>query len=234
MGDIITALKKAINLIIKLDPEVFKIVFTSIKLATMSTIIAVIIGTPLGILICKIDFKGKFIVNTILNTLLSLPTVVVGLFVYSIISRKGILGEFGLLFTLKGIIIGQVVLILPLVVALVRNAIHDIDEKMYKTAISLGATGIQRFSLLISEAKYGIIGAIITSFGRVIGEVGISMMLGGNIDGYTRTITTAITLETNKGRFSFGIALGLILLAISFIINIFIYCYQRGIIDEKK
>lgn len=228
MNYLLSALQEAFYLIINLDIEVMNVVMTSLKLSTTSTIIAAVIGIPPGILISKVDFRGKFAVNTILNTLLSMPTVVVGLFVYSIISRRGLLGDLGLLFTLRGIIIGQVLLILPIVVALVRNAIHDIDEKMYKTAISLGATKTQQFWLLLSEARYGIIGALITCFGRVIGEIGISMMLGGNIAGYTRTITTAIALETNKGRFSFGIALGLILLSISFFINILIYCYQIG------
>lgn len=231
MDYIFTALKDAISLIISLDPEVSQVVRTSLKLSLTSTFLAAVIGTPFGILISKIEFKGKYLLNTVLNTLLSLPTVVLGLFVYSIISRRGLLGPYGLLYTNTGIIIGQVLLILPIVVALIRNAIHDVDEKMYKTAISLGATGQQQFRLLLSEARYGIIGALITSFGRVIGEVGISMMLGGNIKGYTRTITTAIAMETNKGRFSFGLALGIILLTISFIINFIIYYFQTG--DSK-
>jgi len=228
MNYIFIALRDAFKLIITLDPEVSNVVGTSLKLSLTSTFFAALLGIPLGILISKIEFKGKYLLNTILNTLLSLPTVVLGLFVYSVISRRGIFGEWGLLFTNKGIIIGQVLLILPIVVALVRNAIHDVDEKMYKTAISLGATGSQKFRLLISEARYGIIGALITSYGRVIGEVGVSMMLGGNIKGFTRTITTAIAMETNKGRFSFALALGIILLSISFIINFILYYFQSG------
>ena len=228
MEYIIQALKGAFNLIITLDPEVRTVVSTSLQLSITSTFIAAIIGTPIGILITKVDFKGKHFLNTILNTLLSLPTVVLGLLVFSFISRRGIMGEWGMLFTMRGIIIGQVLLILPIIIALVRNAIHDVDEKMYKTAISLGATGTQQFRLLLSEARYGIIGALVTGFGRVIGEVGVSMMLGGNIKGYTRTITTAIAMETNKGRFSFGLALGIILLSISFIINYIIYYFQSG------
>ena len=228
MNYIFIALRDAFKLIITLDPEVSNVVGTSLKLSLTSTFFAALLGIPLGILISKIEFKGKYLLNTILNTLLSLPTVVLGLFVYSVISRRGIFGEWGLLFTNRGIIIGQVLLILPIVVALVRNAIHDVDEKMYKTAISLGATGSQKFRLLISEARYGIIGALITSYGRVIGEVGVSMMLGGNIKGFTRTITTAIAMETNKGRFSFALALGIILLSISFIINFVLYYFQSG------
>jgi len=228
MEYIIEALKGAFNLIITLDPEVRSVVSTSLQLSITSTLIAAVVGTPIGILITKVDFTGKHFLNTMLNTLLSLPTVVLGLLVFSFISRRGIFGEWGMLFTMRGIIIGQVLLILPIIIALVRNAIHDVDEKMYKTAISLGATGTQQFRLLLSEARYGIIGALVTGFGRVIGEVGVSMMLGGNIKGYTRTITTAIAMETNKGRFSFGMALGIILLTISFIINYIIYYFQSG------
>src|SRR6056297_470868 len=228
MEYIIQALKGAFNLIITLDPEVRSVVSTSLQLSITSTLFAAVVGTPIGILITKVDFTGKHFLNTMLNTLLSLPTVVLGLLVFSFISRRGIFGEWGMLFTMRGIIIGQVLLILPIIIALVRNAIHDVDEKMYRTAISLGATGTQQFRLLLSEARYGIIGALITGFGRVVGEVGVSMMLGGNIKGYTRTITTAIAMETNKGRFSFGLALGIILLSISFIINYIIYYFQSG------
>lgn len=152
----------------------------------------------------------------------------VGLFVYTLLSSRGPLGEQELLFTFKGIIIGQFILILPIVVVLVRNAIFDLDERIYMTARSLGATGWQGFRLLISEARYGILGAIVTAYGRVIAEVGISMMIGGNIRRVTRTITTAIALETNKGQFSFGLALGIILLFIAFLINLIIHYLQTG------
>jgi len=224
-----SALVNAVKLIITLDEEVINIVGTSLKLSTTSTILAALAGVPLGILISRIDFKGRFLVNTILNTLLSLPTVVVGLFVYTLLSRRGPLGEQELLFTFKGIIIGQFILILPIVVVLVRNAIFDLDERIYMTARSLGATGSQGLRLLISEARYGILGAIVTAYGRVIAEVGISMMIGGNIRRVTRTITTAIALETNKGQFSFGLALGIILLFIAFLINLIIHYLQTGV-----
>lgn len=228
MGYLSSGIKEAFNLIINFDSEVMRVVWTSIRLSTVSTILASLLGIPLGILISRIDFAGKNIFNIILNTLLSLPTVVVGISVYSLISHQGILGKYGLLFTFRGIIIGQVILILPIIVALVRNSIHDTDERMHETAISLGATGTQRFRLLLSEAKYGIMGAVVTAYGRAIGEIGVSMMLGGNIRRVTRTITTAIAMETNKGRFGFGLALGIILLLISFIVNFVIYYLQTG------
>jgi tungstate transport system permease protein len=145
-----------------------------------------------------------------------------------LISRRGVLGELDLLFTPIGIIMGQVILIIPLITALIRNVIFSMDEKLYKTATSMGASRSQKFKLLILEARYGIIGAVIAGFGRVLGEIGVSMMLGGNIKGVTRTITTAMSLETNKGRFAFALALGIILLSLSFLINFVTYFLQEG------
>ena len=222
------AIYRALKLIITLDAEVIEVVTTSLKISTSSTLIASIISIPLAILIARNKFKSKKIINIILNTMLSLPTVVVGIFVYSLISRRGILGEFELLFTPIGIIFGQVLLIIPLITALIRNVIFSMDEKLYKTATSMGASRRQKFKLLILEARYGIIGAVIAGFGRVLGEIGISMMLGGNIKGVTRTITTAMSLETNKGRFAFALALGIILLSLSFLINVVTYFLQEG------
>lgn len=222
------AIYRALKLIITLDSEVLNVVTTSLKISISSTLIASIISIPLAILIARKKFKSKKFVNIILNTLLSLPTVVVGIFVYSLISRRGVLGELELLFTPIGIIVGQVLLIIPLITALIRNVIFSLDEKLYKTALSMGASRRQKFKLLILEARYGIIGAIIAGFGRVLGEIGVSMMLGGNIKGVTRTITTAMSLETNKGRFAFALALGIILLTLSFLINFITYYLQEG------
>ncbi|MFN2340665.1 MAG: ABC transporter permease [Halanaerobium sp.] len=228
------AFLRALQLIITLDQEVIQVVMTSLKLSVSSTFLASIISLPLAILLARHNFKSKKFLNIILNTLLSLPTVVIGIFVYSLISRRGILGELDLLFTPVGIIFGQVLLIIPLITALIRNVIFSMDEKLYKTATSLGASRWQKFKLLISEARYGIIGAIIAGFGRVLGEIGISMMLGGNIKGVTRTITTAMSLETNKGRFAFALSLGIILLILSFSINFITYFLQEGKNYERR
>lgn len=222
------AFLRALQLIITLDQEVIQVVMTSLKISISSTFFAAVISIPLAILIARKKFKSKKIVNIVLNTFLSLPTVVVGIFVYSLISRRGVLGELDLLFTPIGIIMGQVILIIPLITALIRNVIFSMDEKLYKTATSMGASRRQKFKLLILEARYGIIGAIIAGFGRVLGEIGVSMMLGGNIKGVTRTITTAMSLETNKGRFAFALALGIILLTLSFLINFLTYFLQEG------
>ena len=222
------AIFRALQLIISLDSEVIQVVSTSLKISISSTFIASIISMPLAVLIARNKFKTKKFINIILNTMLSLPTVVVGIFVYSLISRRGVLGELELLFTPVGIIMGQVILIIPLITALIRNVIFSMDEKLYKTATSMGASRRQKFKLLILEARYGIIGAVIAGFGRVLGEIGVSMMLGGNIKGVTRTITTAMSLETNKGRFAFALALGIILLSLSFLINFVTYFLQEG------
>lgn len=222
------ALLQALQLIISLDTEVINIVSTSLKVSISSTIIASVISIPLAVYIARSKFKAKTAVNIILNTLLSLPTVVIGIFVYSLISRRGILGRFELLFTPAGIVIGQVIMLIPLITAMIRNVIFSMDEKLYKTAASLGASRIQEIKLLILEARYGIIGAVIAGFGRVLGEIGISMMLGGNIKGVSRTITTAMSLETSRGKFSFALALGIILLVLSFLINFATYFLQEG------
>jgi len=222
------AILRALQLIFTLDSELIQVVTTSLKISISSTFIASIISIPLAILIARNKFKTKKFINIILNTMLSLPTVVIGIFVYSIISRRGVLGELDLLFTPIGIIIGQVILIIPLITALIRNVIFSMDEKLYKTATSMGASRSQKFKLLILEARYGIIGAVIAGFGRVLGEIGVSMMLGGNIKGVTRTITTAMSLETNKGRFAFALSLGIILLSLSFLINFVTYFLQEG------
>ncbi len=224
----IDAISRAVELIVTLDSEVIQVVTTSLKISLSSTFIASIISIPLAVLIARNKFKTKKFINIILNTLLSLPTVVVGIFVYSLISRQGIMGELDLLFTPTGIIFGQVLLIIPLITALIRNVIFSMDEKLYKTAVSMGASRRQKFKLLILEARYGIIGAVIAGFGRVLGEIGVSMMIGGNIKGVTRTITTAMSLETNKGRFAFALALGIILLSLSFLINLVTYYLQEG------
>jgi len=163
---------------------------------------------------------------TSLNTLLALPTVVIGLFVYAFISRRGIFGPFDLLYTQSAMIIGQTILILPVVTTFTIAAISRIDERYRKTAMTLGANSIQTAGIIFREARFGIVAAIIAAFGRVISEIGISMMLGGNARGFTRTMTTAMALEYDKGEFTLAIALGIILLGLSFGINLLFHFFQ--------
>lgn len=163
------------------------------------------------------------------DTMLALPTVFIGLLVYAFISTRGPLGEFGLLFTLSGIAIGQTILALPIVISLTATAVESLDRSLRLTLLSLGASGRQIFLTSIWEARLGLLVAGVTATGRVLTEVGISMMVGGNIKWHTRTITTAIALETNKGQFETGIALGIVLLAIAFGINLSLSFLRRRV-----
>ncbi|MBC2696262.1 MAG: ABC transporter permease [Desulfobacteraceae bacterium] len=220
------SLISAILLISSLDPEVFSIVWVSLKVSGISTLFASLMGVPLGFLIAYGSFKGKRILIICLNTMLALPTVVIGLFVYSFVSRRSILGSLDLLYTQKAIVIGQIILILPIVATLTIAAISRIDERYRKTAMTLGANRRQTACVIFREARFGIIAAVIAAFGRVIAEVGISMMLGGNAKGFTRTMTTAMALEYDKGEFILAAALGIILLVLSFGINLVFHFFQ--------
>ena len=203
-----------------LDQELLQIVYVSLKVSSLSTLIASMVGIPAGFLIAFREFRGKRLLITVLNTLLALPTVVVGLFVYAFISRRGIFGPWDLLYTQKAIVIGQVILIIPIVTTFTISAISRIDERYRKTAMTLGANALQTAWLIIREARFGIVAAVVAAFGRVIAEVGISMMLGGNANGFTLKMTTAMALEYDKGEFVLGVALGIVLLAVSFGVNL--------------
>jgi len=217
----------ALLLLLSLDPELVEIVSVSLKVSSSSTAIASVVGIPAGFLIAFREFAGKRLIITILNTLLALPTVVVGLFVYAFISRRGILGVLDLLYTQKAMIIGQVILIIPIITVFTISAISRIDERYRQTAMTLGANALQTAWVIIREARFGIVAAVIAAFGRVIAEVGISMMLGGNAKGFTRNMTTAMALEYDKGEFVLSVALGIVLLTVSFGLNIF-FNYIQG------
>jgi len=210
----------ALLLIWSRDPELLLIIQVSLKVSGTSTFIASVVGVPAGFFIAFRTFPGKRLLITVLNTLLALPTVVVGLFVYAFLARRGIFGTLDLLYTQKAMIIGQVILIVPIVTTFTISAISRIDDSYRKTALTLGANIVQTAWVIVREARFGIVAAIILAFGRVIAEVGISMMLGGNAKGFTRTMTTAMALEYDKGEFALSVALGLVLLIISFGVNV--------------
>lgn len=226
MDLIIDSIRSAVLLLLTFDEELLAIVFVSLKVSAISTLLASCCGLPFGFLIAFTTFRGKRLLITCLNTLLALPTVVIGLLVYSFISRRGILGPLELLYTQKAIIIGQVILIIPVITTLTIAAISRIDKRYRKTALTLGANGYQMARVVFKEARYGIIAAVIAAFGRVIAEVGISMMLGGNAKGFTRTMTTAMALEYDKGEFILAVALGLILMCFAFGINLLFHFFQ--------
>ena len=209
------AFVKSFQLLFTGDHEIYFIAFTSIRIALISTLLSSFVSLPVGIKLAFSRFKGRRAIIVFLNSLMSLPTVVIGLIVYSFISRSGPLGAFGLLFSPGAIVIGQFVLSFPIITSMVYGALSGINQTLPETLVMFRVTGVRRLYFLIREAKTAILLAIVAGFGRVIGEVGVSMMLGGNIRWYTRTITTAIALETSKGDFELGLALGIILLVIS-------------------
>ena len=223
---IIEGIQKAFQLIFTLDSEIFNIVLLSLRVSLTAVILASLLGVYLGFLMAVKDYWGKRFSVALVNTLLALPTVVIGLIVYSLISRRGPLGVFELLYTPSAMIIGQFILAVPIIIALTHSAVQGIDKRVRNTALTLGATEAQSAWMVIKEARYAVLSAVITGFGRVIAEVGAAMMLGGNIKGSTRVMTTAIALETAKGEFGIAIALGIILLLIAFVINILLHYFQ--------
>lgn len=221
------AVVRALTLIITLDREVLTITFTSLKISLTAIVFASVAGIPPGFLIGITPFRGRGLIITVLNTLMALPTVVVGLFGYALISRQGPLGPLQLLFTPTAMVMGQFVLATPIIMNLTISATQSIDPRVRRTAIVLGASGLQAAITVFVEARFAMIAAIVAGFGRVIGEVGAAMMLGGNIKDYTRNLPTAIALETSKGEFGFGLALGIILMSVALGVNSLLRFLQR-------
>lgn len=219
---------QAVHLLLNKDASTYSAIYTSIKASTCSIVLSLLIGIPLGFKLGYEKFFGRKTIKIIMNTLLALPTVVIGLLVYTFICQQGWLGSFNLLFTIKGIIIGQTILALPIVIVLACNAIESIDARLHQTLLTLGANKSQLVFGVLYESRYALLAMAAITYGRVISELGISMMLGGNIKWYTRTITTAIAFETNKGEFAVGIALGMVLLLMALIVNLLIVlCRER-------
>jgi tungstate transport system permease protein len=216
----IEGLIKALHLIASRDPEVVEITRRSLAISSTSCSLTTAFAIPLGSLIHFAHFPGKRALISVIQTLFSLPTVVVGLFVFVLFSRAGPLGDLSLMFTPTVMVIGQVILIMPLMLGLVISALSGVDKAVPETAISLGASRLQMGLITLREAKYAVLTAVIMGFGRALSEVGLAMMVGGNIRGFTRTLTTAISLETSKGDIELSLALGIILLLIALAINI--------------
>jgi len=220
MDFILQGFLKAIDLLVTGDAETFSAVYATLVVSAYSIAASLILGLPLGFCLGHFEFKGKRLLRLAVDTGLALPTVFIGLVVYAFLTQRGPLGGLGLLFTLPGIAIGLTILALPIVIALSATAVEGMDRKLRVTLISLGADRRQLFLGIVWEARHGILAAGLTAFGRVLTEVGIAMMVGGNIKWQTRTVTTAIALETNKGEFAAGIALGLVLLIIAFSVTL--------------
>ena len=197
--------------------------------------IATITGLPLGALLGLKKFPLRGFLVTILNTFMGLPPVVVGLFLYLLLSRSGPLGFMSLLYTQSAMIVAQSILAFPIVAAISHSAIAGVDPLLRQTAITLGATPYQVSLAIVREARYGIMSGVVAALGRVMAEVGAILIVGGNIAGYTRVMTTTIALETDKGNFELALALGIILLSISLMINTLLHLIQkRGMVGTNR
>ena len=220
MGYLTESLLTAADLIVSFDREVRLTVWISLYTSSCAIVLATLIGIPLGLWLGLAKFRGRRLLITLLNTLMALPTVVVGLLLFGLFSRQGPLGPLGLLFTPLAMIIGQMILAIPIIANYMLAAVAGADQRIINTALTLGATRVQAVIQLLREIRFGAMAAVIAGFGRVIAEVGVAMMLGGNIRGTTRTMTTAIALETSKGEFAFGLSLGLVLLGVALLVNL--------------
>ncbi len=220
MVEIWQAFIKAIELIVSLDPEVMEIAWRSLRISVTSSLLASVICIPVASLIHFHNFWGKRFLVNVIQTFFSVPTVCIGLFVFVFFSRAGPLGGTNLLFTPTVMVIGQMLLITPILLGLTISAISGVDKAIKDTALSLGASNFQAMIVVLREARYAVVAAVTMGFGRAISEVGIALMVGGNIRGFTRVITTAISLETSKGELELAMALGIILLCLALIVNI--------------
>jgi len=234
MDSILSGFSRAFDLILHLNAELFGIILLSLKVSGLALLIATGLGLPLGAMLGLKRFPGRDLAISVVNTLMGLPPVVVGLFVYLMLSRKGPLGFLGLLYSPTAMIIAQTILAIPIVTALCHSAIVNVDPLIRQASRTLGATKQQETLAIIHEARYGIISAIVAAFGRVMAEVGSILIVGGNIAGYTRVMTTTIALETDKGNFELALALGIILLLLSFAINAVLHAIQRkGMVSSQ-
>ena len=217
----------AFKLIFSINPELRTIILLSVQVSGSALVIATLLGLPLGVTLAwlRVPFRG--LVMSLLNTGMGLPPVVVGLFLYLILSRSGPLGFFGLLYTPSAMVIAQAILVFPIVASLSHAAIVKVDPVIRQAAITLGATPFQEVVAVVREARYGIMAGVMAGLGRVMAEVGAILIVGGNIAGYTRVMTTTIALETDKGEFELAIALGIILLLIALGINVGLRFFQR-------
>jgi tungstate transport system permease protein len=228
MNSISDGLVSAFRLIITLNPQFCQIVLLSLQVSGGALVLATCLGLPLGALLAlrRVPFRG--VILSLLNTGMGLPPVVVGLFLYLLLSRSGPLGFLGMLYTPAAMVAAQMVLAFPIVASLCHAAIVNVDPVIRQAALTLGATPLQETLAVVQEARHAIMAALMAGFGRVMAEVGAILVVGGNIAGYTRVMTTTIALETDKGNFELAIALGVILVAISLVITLALRLFQKA------
>jgi tungstate transport system permease protein len=228
MHPLLDGFARAFGLLVTLNPELLQIIWLSLKVSGSALVLATCLGLPLGALLALRRVPLQGLILTLLNTGMGLPPVVVGLFLYLLLSRSGPLGVLGLLYTPSAMIAAQTVLALPIVASLAHAAIVGVDPVIRQAALTLGATPVQETLAVVREARYAILAAVIAGFGRVMAEVGSILIVGGNIAGYTRVMTTTIALETDKGNFELAIALGCVLLTISLAVTLGLRLVQKA------
>jgi len=222
-------LRRALALILSGDVEVYGIALLTFKVAVAATIIACALGLPTGFVLATKPFWGRRAALTVVNTALAFPTVVVGLLVYGLLSRRGPLGGLGWLYTWQAIVVGDVLLALPIAAALSAAAIQGVDPRVRRTAETLGAGSWRTAWTVAREARFALAAVITAAFGQVVAEIGAAMIVGGNIRGSTRTLTTAVALYTSQGDFGLALALGLVLLGMALVVNVALQVLQgRG------
>ncbi|HEH4739983.1 TPA: ABC transporter permease [Campylobacter coli] len=227
MDYILEGFTQALFLLFNADESVISAIKTTLFSSSVSIILSLIVGFPLGFALGFFEFKTKRFIKLIVDTSLSFPTVAVGLILYALISSRGPLGDLGLLFTVKALILGQFILALPIVIALFSNLIENMNKKHFLLIKSLHLSPLKLVMTIIYELRFALVSVVALAYGRIVAEVGVAMIVGGNIKYDTRTITTAISLETNKGEFASGIAFALVLIFIAFILNFIIHKLKR-------
>lgn len=213
------AIRDAFALLLSGDAQLWQIIWVSLKTSVVGLLLATPLALLIGYALATTAFRGRRVAIWLLQAMLSVPTVLIGLLLYLLLTRQGLLGGLHWLFSQSGIIAGQALIALPVLAAFTLAAVQAADPRLAETAITLGASRLRVMGTLLHEVRFGVMAALINGFGRVISEVGCAMMVGGNIAGATRTITTAIALETSKGEFAQGIALGIVLITLALAIN---------------
>ena len=227
MDFILEGILSAFGLLLSGDAETFSAIKATLYTSSISIFFAIITGFPIGFILGFYEFRARRTLRLLSDVALAMPTVAIGLILYAFISRNGPLGELGLLFTLKAVMLGQFVLALPIIVSLSASVIENMDKKHYLNIMNYRLSPLNLILCVLHELRYALLVVIATAYGRIVAEVGVAMMIGGNIKYFTRTITTAISLETNKGEFAMGIALALVLILIAFAVNLAIHALKR-------
>ena len=227
MDFLLNGFTEAFNLLLNGNLETYSAIKATLYTSSVSILFAVVVGFPFGFILGFYDFKGRKILRLLSDTALAMPTVAIGLILYAFITRNGPLGSLNILFTLKAVMLGQFVLALPIIISLTASVVENMEKKHYLTILNLRLAPAKLVFCVLYELRYALMVVIATAYGRIVAEVGVAMMIGGNIKYFTRTITTAVSLETNKGEFAMGIALAMVLIFIAFLVNLAIFALRK-------